>query len=182
MLHMRDPQLQRVPDELSAKLQGLVHSTTTPGSDQLPSTTRDSDYAQRNQLQGLIRQMRSLPGLSEFMRGPAVEVLLSTPARSIVVVLVADETTCHALVLESSCDSLALVPLPGVTRKAIQDLRMIGLTLQKHGLASESHRDDRYMKDIQNVMLETNARLAKVWYAVAKPVIAHLGLSVSNFL
>jgi hypothetical protein len=181
MLHIRDPQLERVPDELAEKLRGLVNST--PASEMpipsIPSDHTGPEYSRRSKLQDVIRQIRSLPGLSDFMGGPTIEALLRTAACSFVVVLVAGETSCNALILAPSSGAPILVALPDITRRTLQKLAFIVLTSAKRGVAAEFHRDDRFMKGIQDGMLESNARLAKVWHAVVKPVITQLGLSVS---
>lgn len=185
MLHMRDPQLEHVLEELAVQLKGLVHSAATPGrslrggalTDHLTPPERHEDYAQRNQLQDLLRQICALPGLSDFMRGPDVETLLNIGTQNPVVVLIADEEECHALLITSGERALTHLLIPQVTRKTLHNLTFEGLTPQKRGAAANVGDTNRGMF-IAKGASPAHARLAKLWHTVVKPILQQLGLPV----
>jgi tetratricopeptide (TPR) repeat protein len=186
MLHMRNPDLDGVPPEHGAKLRRLLQSTDTPAEsigkgEAHPSSvdfaTHDRLYAQRGQLQETIRQIRSLPGLGNLMRGPDAQTLLTTAALNPVAILVADETACHVLVITSADNSLIDIPIPDVNQHTLADLTFVGLTSGQRG--PTSYQYDRGMR-VSKGMSSPHARLAKLWRTVVRPVIAHLGLSVST--
>jgi hypothetical protein len=185
LLHMRDPQLDHVPEQIARELQGLLR--INPGFDhalgaeielQSPlSRQRDMDYSQRNSIQDVIRKIRSLPGLSDFMRGPDVNTLLEVGAESPVVVLIADATGCHALLITSG-QTLAHVSMPSVTAQILKDLTFEGLTSQKRGSESPDSDGTERGLVIAKGSSPPHARLAKLWRMVVKPIIRQLGLTV----
>jgi hypothetical protein len=186
IIHMRDPQLDDVPQELAERLQRLISGVATPASAQFPditlSPTSGSIYTQRREVQDVIRQIRSLPGLDDFMRGPDAGTLLTTATQNPVVVLIAGETECHALVLPSAGGPLVNIVLPHVNRKALQALNFFGRTAQNRGSTFDGQEAIRL--GLVTAPMKSHVAsydcLAKLWRTVVKPVITHLGLSVSK--
>jgi hypothetical protein len=188
MLHLRNPQLDRVPNELAVKLRGLLHNTASQehslpeGVESNPSVPRgrSSNYSQQNQLQDVIRQIRSLPGMSDFMRGPDLNTLIGVGAQHPVVILVASPRECCALLLMSGA-RLAHVAMPGVTLQILQDLTFDGLASHKRGTPAGSDSLDRGMKVTKGAS-PAHSRLAKLWRAVVKPILETLSFSVCTLL
>jgi DNA-directed RNA polymerase subunit N (RpoN/RPB10) len=180
MLHLRDPQLDRVPNELAAQLRGLLHMSSkgVQHGSSMPRG-RSSEYSQRNQLQDVIRQIRSLPGLSDFMRGPDVNTLLSVGAESPVVVLVAGPRECCALLITSGA-RLEHVAMPEVTLHMLRDLTFDSLASRKRGTPTGLDSLDRGMKVTKGAS-PAHSRLAKLWRAVVKPVLEKLSIPVCTY-
>lgn len=190
MLQLRDPLLERVPEELAFQLRSLLRATT-PGLRETQDETlfasltpndRNGKYTQRNQLQDAIRQIRFCPGLSDFMRGTAAEAPMSAAARSFVVVLVAGTSEFHAFVIQRASNSLTLVPLPGITEQSLKATTYEAFTSRKRGSSFEPECDERLMAGAKDWVLQPYARLSDVWHGIIKPVLTQLGLSVRRML
>jgi hypothetical protein len=185
ILHMRNPELDQVPEDLSERLQGLLRSApgSGPGSQAkevqrlLVSRERDMDYGKRSSIQDVIRQIRSLPELGEFMRGPDAEILLSMGNHNPIVVLIADEKESHALLIMSD-HVLSHMLMPDVTQHMLKDLTFESLTSQKRGsepLGLDS--TDRGL-NIAKGSSPPHSRLARLWRLIVKPIIKRIGLEV----
>jgi hypothetical protein len=186
MLHVRDPQVAGVPVALAQRLQSLLRSTS-PGTQSENSrgpsahlSSRDSLYTRRREAQDVTRQIRILPGLSEFMRGPDAEKLMTTARRGCIVVLVADENEGHVLVMAGEDRPLVDITIPEVNQEALKRLTLMDLTPASRGLTTQSDTLERGMKVVSPKQSKSVAhtRLKTLWLTVVKPVIVHLGLSV----
>jgi hypothetical protein len=153
-LHMRDIHLEDVPMELGTKLKSLAHSLRTnpqpllhfnagSGQEQPFLQPRDLLYEQRSQLQQTLSEIRALPGLSSFMEGQDYQALIATAARSPVVVLVADVTQCHALIIPSPQNPLIYLALPNIDARTLQKSAFTGERSRKRGLSFDSEEDHR---------------------------------------
>jgi hypothetical protein len=187
MLHLRDPDLEHVPEELAKQLQSLIRSVAAPQRmsghscfDMQPHAmpARSMHYAQRHQLQNVIRQIRSLPNLSDFMRGPDIDTLLEVGAKNAVAVLIADKNACYAILITSGESPLTYVSLPDMSRKALRDLTFEGLTSLRRCALTDVDSIERGMH-VSKGATPAHARLAKLWQAVVKPIIEQLSLVVS---
>jgi hypothetical protein len=184
MLQLRDPQLEHVPKELALKLRSIIYAGGQPdhmlhGSVLSGPTTAPDDnmrYAQRHQLQDVIREIRAVPGLSDFMHGPDINALLSAGTDHPVVVLVAGKNECHALVITSG-KRLEYVPLPSVTLQTLRDVRFERLISQRGGAPPGTDDTERGLS-IAKGSSPPHLRLAKLWRTVVKPVLQALSLSV----
>jgi tetratricopeptide (TPR) repeat protein len=191
MLHWRNPRLDRVPGQLAQELQSLLRAcvlSSSPAS--LPGTEiassqssfqpeRDRLYAQRSRLQQVLQEIRALPGLENVMRGPDAGALLNVSLRNAVVVLVADDDECHALVLVSPQEPLVDVALPGVDARTLQELTLSGWAPQKRGAEDDDADEQRLGMKTSKRPSHAHAVLAKLWRTVVKPVLSRLSLVVS---
>lgn len=137
LLHLRDPQLEHIPDEYAIKLQSLLQAGTRPQpvshvAGASVTTDRSLEFAQRSQRQNMPRKIRSLPGSSEFMRGPDERTLQQVGTLSPVVVFIAETDGCYALIV-SSGSRLEHVSLPDYSLMMLEDLTFAGLASQKRG-------------------------------------------------
>jgi tetratricopeptide (TPR) repeat protein len=186
MLQLRSPQMDRVPTDLATKLDALLQRTDSPQSSQPalnhPSqsflTDRDVRHEQRNRLQQVLREIRSLEGLEDFMRGPEGHELLAVAARNPVVVLIAAGKECHALVIKSPLDPLTSILLD-IDAESVQGLSFSALSSEPRGSFSEDKDDERGMR-IARAMSPPHVILTRLWRVVVKPVLAHLQLFVSS--
>jgi tetratricopeptide (TPR) repeat protein len=192
-LHMRNPQLDRVPEALAKKPEALLpHNTAKePQLQEEPAidaryrpflSERDILYEQRSQLQFTLQEIRSLPGLHNFMREPTSEMLQTIADRNVVVVLVENDGDCHALIIGSSRGPLVHIALEGIGEKGPQELTLTHSTWQQRGACDDSDVD---AEDGQRLIMKRSQRLsaakvvlAKLWRTVVKPIITHLGLVV----
>jgi tetratricopeptide (TPR) repeat protein len=192
MLHVRDPQIDLVPAALAIQLQALLGSASTPsvqreGADILTGlgpflTDRDVRNQQHIQLQDVLHQIRSLPGLHDYLRGPDTPSLLAAAERSVVVVLVADETESYALIIRSPKETLAVVTL-AIGEEALRGLEVPSSPSQKRGAFDEHGHDDNEdhrAMTISRRLTASMASLKKLWRLVVEPVLSHLQLSVSG--
>jgi tetratricopeptide (TPR) repeat protein len=128
LLHLRDPDplLPCVPPVLAQELNELLHKfgryrLSVPdihlrSTDLIPRFLHDRDvqHTEHARLQQLIREIRSQPGLDDFMRGPSLEELIKVASAHPVVVIVAKDKECQALVIRPANASLSSIQLPGV--------------------------------------------------------------------
>jgi hypothetical protein len=190
-LHMRNPQLVRVPEALAKKLEVLIQYSTANGphlqKKPVPAVRdrpflpeRDRLYEQRSQLQLTLQEIRSLPGLDSFMREPTSETLQTVADHNVVVVLIEDEGTCHALIIRSSRAPLMHLPLEDIGEEGLQELTFAHSTLQQRGAATSIDDSDGQrlaMKRSQRLSAASTV-LAKLWRMVVKPIMTHLDLVV----
>jgi hypothetical protein len=178
-LHLRQPQLEGVPPQLSAELEGLLRQLGADGADSggglVPNDMmRDLRRQQHRRVQALIREVRDLPGMNEFMRGPSLVALRTTAHRHPVVVLLAHEQTCRALVLRSAEAPLTEIALPDMTLDLVASWTPDTASKQMRG-------DERIGLNVSSRTTSEGAHgtmLARLWTAIVRPVLMHLGLLV----
>jgi hypothetical protein len=120
-----------------------------------------------------MREIRALPGLEDFMRGPTFEALMKTASTYPVVVLIAKDEECHALILRSANEALKSVLLQGVTASTIE-------VMIKHNIRSSALQGSTMDSSNGRAMRAGQPRemLCMLWWDVVKPVLNHLGLKV----
>jgi hypothetical protein len=180
---LREPELDLIPSDLAEQMQNLIESLNSPAeaprlkaSSYLPP--RDLLYEQRSRLQSVLSQIRALPGLNDFMRGPGGNALMTTAAHHPVVVLITDEKECHALIIQSSSKELIDLRLD-VDTQSLQNLTFSAAALQKRGGDSVTDDAERAMK-VSKAMSAPHAVLAKIWRSIVRPVIDRLEIVVRN--
>jgi tetratricopeptide (TPR) repeat protein len=187
MLHLRDPQINRVPVDLGTQLEAILRSMSPTRAastgdiathDRSFLSERDVQHQQRSQLQHILQDIRSRPGLHDFMRGPDSHSLLTTAARSPVVVLVTHENDCHALIIRSPDAPLVDIQLK-IDTADLRDLTFMSSAPQQRG-SSLAPADDSRAMHVSRKTSASQAILAKLWRSVVKPVITHLDLVVSR--
>jgi tetratricopeptide (TPR) repeat protein len=187
MLQIRDPQISRAPADSASKLEAVICSMDptrtgqTEGSsarDRSFLSERDVLHQQRSQLQQVLRDIRCVPGLHDFMCGPDSHTLVTAAARNPVVMLVADEKECHALIIKSPLEPLVNIRLE-IPASEIRDLTLMDLAPQQRGSLGSSTIGDRAMH-VSKRASSSCATLAKLWRAVVNPIITHLNFTVSE--
>jgi hypothetical protein len=127
----------------------------------------------------MIREIRELSGHEHFMRGFPFKDLAFSAAHHAVVVLVAGQEECRALILRSTQDILEDICLERITRT---DLEQLSVTIPGAGMRGatlvSTEANDRGMQVSRR--REHLARvLYKLWTDVVKPVLHHLRFKVS---
>jgi tetratricopeptide (TPR) repeat protein len=194
-LYTRNPQLDGVPPDLQKKLQDILRATSLTQSGEWDSedvessyesetlfSTQDVLHQQHTQLQRVISDIRHLPDLGDFMRGPNAQTLSSAATKNTVIVLVADEIKCHALVIRSPDEPMSTISLD-ITACALQELTHEASASSRRGTHTFPTEDDRLgLRARPKARSSFHAKLAKVWRIIVKPVIGHLQLGVRDFM
>jgi hypothetical protein len=189
-LHLRNPQLDGLPDELAEQLRSVVQglSATTmesldnarvdgSGSQFLPS--RDMLYEQRSRLLEVLQDIRSGPGLHDFMRGLPWQKLLSAAARHPVVVLIADEREAHALIIDSPEHMLAMA-FPGFNSNVLQTFTLSASMPSNRGAPMHGANTERIGIGISKRASPSLTILGKLWRSIVKPILNHLRIKASH--
>jgi tetratricopeptide (TPR) repeat protein len=189
-LHLRNPQLDGLPDELAEQLRVVVQglSATTiktldntrvdgPGSQFFPS--RDMLYEQRSRLLEVLQGIRSGPGLHDFMRGLPWQKLLSAAARHPVVVLIADEREAHALIIDSPEHMLAMA-FPGFNSNVLQTFTLSASMPSNRGAPMQGANTERIGIGISRRASPSVTILGKLWRSIVKPILNYLRIKASH--
>jgi hypothetical protein len=189
LLQMRDPQLENVPAELASELTGLLRQLSALGqtkssevSDAVNSMLdQDIRHRHNNRVQQIIRQIRTIPNMSDFMRRPSFERLQAAASTHPVVLLVAVKQQCYALVMRPPPGPLVCLALSGITPSDVEGL-VLGLSnAQSHMRGADPYTEAtvRIGVKVSRTLPPYDRMLAMLWKHVVKPVIRSLGLSVS---
>jgi tetratricopeptide (TPR) repeat protein len=116
----------------------------------------------------LIEDIRSRPGLDRFMRGPDSDALMSTAAGGPVVMLIPTGETCQALIIRA--------PKEPITTICLAYSGVFGATP-----STLFRGDTSNVTEVDDPDEGTRIReaLATLWREVVKPIIDHLGITVS---
>jgi hypothetical protein len=104
-LHLRDPQLENVPESLASDLEQILQAVATKSAinachNEAPARTpHDTLHVNSSRMYALVREIRALPGLDRFMLGEAFEILRTAAHDHPVVVLVGARERYYALVM-----------------------------------------------------------------------------------
>jgi hypothetical protein len=186
-LYLRDPQLEDVPatlaEELSILLRGLSassndNSTAMPDSGTF-STEQDRRHSQHGRIQRILQEIRSLPGLHNFMRGLGFQTLLQSASRNPVVVLVAEDSGCHALVIRSPTDFVHIA-LPGIDAQTIQAITYSEIGGGR-GFPGDSDVQRIGFRLMRTLRVSASAKiLERLWHTVVKPVLSALDVTQAS--
>jgi hypothetical protein len=189
-LHLRDPQLQAVPEPLGQEIERLLFAIAEQSPDRLyderPSalTPLDMLHDRSSKVYTLIRQIRALPGLDHFMLGETFEALCSAASNHPVVVLVGARGHYYALILASSQPQGHLLPLD-LNDEDAGNLSLAHITLQQQrgGPIPDGTRPAGQKRALvisaPQQSRPWNRLLKALWLKVVRPVIDHLGLEAS---
>jgi hypothetical protein len=186
-LHMRNPQLSGAPPELASELEVLLtrmHTLPIP-EDPMSSSSLDQDVRHKNseRIHHLIQQIRALPGQERFMRGLSSKELAGCASRNAVVVLVATQGECHALILQAGKQEPVTLPLSDIVPDELTTMSIVASAAQRRGAFPDNMLDNyRKMKASPDLTRSDQTRsdpvLRKLWMTVVKPIIDHLQLQV----
>jgi hypothetical protein len=187
-LHVQSPQLGRAPPELAAELERLLRrmnfskALKTPVSTAslaLPSMEQDGRYRDNMRINQLIEQIRDIPGHEGFMRGLPFQELAQCACRSLVVILIATEGECHALILQPDDQAPLALKLSDIEPDELITMSIITSAQVRGSQASNVH-DHRMGMNLLSSKTR-NSPLAKLWTAVVKPIVLSLRLQVRVF-
>jgi hypothetical protein len=185
-LHMRNPQLSGAPPELGLELEGLLSKMHASRITEYSiSSSHELDVRHKNhvRINQLIQQIRTLPGQERFMRGLSFKELGLCASRNAVIVLVATEDECHALILRSNNQDPVTLQLSGITPDELAAISAVVPLPQRRGAVWDGICDrDRGMKaspfKTSSAKAPSDSALRKIWKTVVKPIIDHLQFTV----
>jgi tetratricopeptide (TPR) repeat protein len=182
-LHMRNPQLTGAPPRLASELEVLlsrIHTlrVTEDLTSFLSPHDQDTRHKDSDRIHQLIQQIRAVPGQERFMRGLSYEALAQSASRNAVVMLVAAEGECHALILQSNNQKLVTLKLSDIAPNELITMSIAESAAQRRGSTPENVFDDYRAMKAAACLTRSEPVLAKLWTAVVKPIIDHLQLQV----
>ena len=119
---------------------------------------------------GLLGQIRALPGFADFLRTPPVDALARYAQGGPIVFVVASRTRADALILTDTPDPVRLVPLPDLTEQEAQEqANRLRAAYQAAGSR------DLELAGQRSAQQEILAVLAWLWDVIAAPVLTSLG-------
>jgi tetratricopeptide (TPR) repeat protein len=177
-LHMRSPQLRDAPMELASELELLLinmNKSRTYGL--LSPTEQDVRYRDGARIHQLIQQIRAMPGHEGFMHGLTFNELVQCASRNAVVILVAAEGECHALILRPNGQESVTLKLLNSTPDELAAMSIIASAPQRRGSPPDHIRDRRIGMNVSS-KTHSDLILNRLWATVVKPVIEHLHIQV----
>jgi tetratricopeptide (TPR) repeat protein len=186
-LHMRNPQLSGAPRELRSELEFLLESMQTlrVAKDSMSLSSHDHDVRFKNsdKIHQLIQRIRDLPGQERFMRGLSSTELAQCGSCHVVVVLIATQGECHALILQPDNHEPVTLELSDVAPNELMAISVVVSAAQRRGSAWDGvYGDERGMKafPFQRSLHSTRSDpvLGKLWTTVVKPVFDYLQFQV----
>jgi hypothetical protein len=116
------------------------------------------------------------------MRGPTHEELKLTANRHPVIVLVAGDKACYALIIHSPHDLPTNVELKGLNAAWLEKWTdSTNIARKSRGESTSTHDENGDMRSgIRWPTSKFRGRLAELWLAVVKPILTVLGISVSS--
>jgi hypothetical protein len=184
-LHMRDPQLTGAPTEVACELELLLRRMYTPRSPntQLSPAEQDVRHKDATRIHQLIQQIRDIPGCENFMRGLSFTELAQCASHNTVVLLVATEGECHALILQPNNREPVMLKLSDVVPDELSAMSIVESAAQRRGHIPETIQNRfmgvkvlPYQKGSRQT--RSNPVLEELWKKVVKPIIGHLRLQV----
>lgn len=149
-LDMRNPQLQRVPLHLAKELKQLIGAVQMDEPREMGLTSTNATfleqdnvfYEQRSRLQLLLGEIRGLPGLGDFMRGPDGCALLSAASEHPVVLIVGTHTGCCAVILACPHAPPFTLPLLELDADTLSAFASAGWALSQRGSSRADVEDE----------------------------------------
>ena len=161
-----------------------VPSESRPGTTQPYSRLDISDVSDLKALRiaewdHTLNDIRAIPQFSTFLMPRKYSELKEISSRGPVFIVNLSLNHSDALILPSPQEAIIHITLPGMTsHRALQLKRQL---LEALKVSGRHVRDSRHVARHENV--DTNAVLcsilAELWYTVAKPILARIGLLVS---
>jgi hypothetical protein len=182
-------QLHGLRDDWKTRLQTLLQSmgssAESGGTLRSGLTPRDQAHASYNQMQLLLQEIRASPGLERFMRGLSYIELAQVASVNPVVILAADDTACHALIVSSAFASPIHLILDHL---AASDIEHLGAGIRGLDLNVRSKSGFAVAKEARGMSISGRRQdptvrkfyqaLRRLWIDVAKPIFDFLGLEV----
>jgi tetratricopeptide (TPR) repeat protein len=184
-LHMRSPQLSGAPSELASELEFLLNSIntsrvlrTSASSRQFSSTGQDIRHKSSVRIYEIIQQIRAMPGHERFMSGLSFEELSQCASRNAVVVLVATEGECHALILRPHKPEPVILRLSSITPDELTTMSLLESSALWRGSSPHVGVHDRRIGMRVPSRSQSDQVLGKLWTTVVKPVLDLIQITV----
>jgi tetratricopeptide (TPR) repeat protein len=182
-LHLRDPQLEDLPEIQARELKHLfarIQMQRTTHGAPLSSAMRDERHDCGAQIDALLKEIRTTPGFDRFMLEPEYETLTKAASNHPVVVLADSKLGCYAIMLRKASEAPLCIALDVQDEdlKIWMELASIG---QNRGADSPSveAKTERGMRiSLSSRADGVEVKLAALWHRVVKPVLQALKIQV----
>jgi tetratricopeptide (TPR) repeat protein len=168
-----------LPKTVADKLTKIAYALARPMPDGLDVPRRDRELAQRRQagddFRSVLNETRLIPGFEGLLRNASFASIVQAAARHPIVVFVADETSGHAIIIQSEVDC-RLVKLLHATTTSLQKLS---------GCLGGHITHARSSRGMRKIEVETHLPVnvyQEVWTLVMRPVVEALQWPVSRFI
>jgi tetratricopeptide (TPR) repeat protein len=174
-LHLRRS-FEDLPRAISDRLTKITYAIARPMPDGLDEPTIDRELAHRRQLgdefKSMLNAARLIPGFESLLLNASFKSIAQAAARHPIVVLVADETSGYAIIVqgEAQCQ---LVTLPNAPANVLQAL--------SHQLGNHSTqvRLSRGMRKVTVQNTRPGGVYRELWTSVMHPIVTALQWPVS---
>ncbi|CAE6382402.1 unnamed protein product [Rhizoctonia solani] len=169
-------------DRLQKVIDQLYHSSLETDTYQINIRTRSKRENTRpsllrseliNVYDGIISEVRKLPGFKDFLQPKRASELIGTVRRGPMVVINCHNSSCDALIIRPESKEITGVSLPGYTFAKAQS----AYSAMKGSLVAKGMRE-RGAQSIRTERFEDI--LASLWEKVVKPVLTSLGYVTKN--
>jgi tetratricopeptide (TPR) repeat protein len=182
-LHLRDPQLEDLPETQARELKQLfarIQRQRTAHGAPLSSAMRDERHDCGAQIDTLLKEIRTTSGFDRFMLEPEYETLTKAASNHPVVVLANSKLGCYAIMLRKASEAPLCIALDvrDEDLKTWVELTSIG---QNRGAESPSveAKTERGMRiSLSSRANGVEVKLATLWHRVVKPVLQALKIQV----
>lgn len=186
-LRLRSP-LEGLPADVKSELtelfQTLERAPASSINDQ-PAWSNDKLVARRrvsSRAEELLNEIRATPGMDRFLLSPPFEALAATASRGPVVVFIAHNALCEAVVIPDTSGMIKRITLPEVT---IQRLQTLGRRSRYAGMRygegqveqipdNEEPNERAVKKSIPGGHSEEIKVLENLWFTILKPIVEAL--------
>jgi hypothetical protein len=185
-------EMDTVPVILASELQVLLESMKQNIEPQqsllaLPSLgvpviskTLHDRHQRASRIRTLLQEIRALPGLEHFMFGSSYSELAAAATRYTVVVLVATDQACWAVVVRPPQQQPEAIVLD-VEKKTLQHLVISADEPWARGAPMPDADLERSMRiNRKSRQPAVHAKLNQLWVSIVKPVLQNLHLQVSH--
>ncbi|KAJ1303023.1 hypothetical protein OPQ81_011224 [Rhizoctonia solani] len=150
----------------SRESQALASGSLTPEQVAQKHRQLAQDY------DGLVAQVRTLPGFEDFLQPIKMQGLLRAARHGPIVVINCHQGRCDALVIIPGQENVQHIPLPNFTAESAQYTRL-EMNRSVRGSRLRERGAELWSDILQN--LDFGDLLAILWYEVVKPVLDYLG-------
>jgi tetratricopeptide (TPR) repeat protein len=166
-----------LPEDIGSRLTKITYALAQPMPDSASAGPgKDRELARRRQLgdefRSVLAEARLVSGFGNLLQNTPFASLARAAARHPIVVLVADDSSGHAIIVQADAHC-HLVSLLGANAKALQALSRRIATQSKHA------RSARGVRKVEAGVARATDVYEELWTLVMAPLVESLGWSVS---
>jgi tetratricopeptide (TPR) repeat protein len=131
------------------------------------------------QFESLVKEARLLPGFERFLLHDSYAMLSWTAERCPVVVLLAANNRCAAILIRGQGTVAEHVPFPGIT---VEQLQKLTRTMNDANRNARSTRNGRAMRQMRPKGDGAARTLRELWEFIGEPLVNAIGLPVRDVI